>query len=61
MKNSHEGRISIVTGAGRGIGRELAVRLAERGSQLVLIDLEKPTGHVSDMGISSARWLWMAL
>jgi NAD(P)-dependent dehydrogenase (short-subunit alcohol dehydrogenase family) len=50
MKNSHESRISIVTGAGRGIGRELAVRLAERGSQLVLIDLEKPSETAAAVG-----------
>jgi 3-oxoacyl-[acyl-carrier protein] reductase len=41
MKRSHEGRIAIVTGAARGIGREIALRLAERGAQMVLIDLER--------------------
>jgi NAD(P)-dependent dehydrogenase (short-subunit alcohol dehydrogenase family) len=50
MKNSHESRISIVTGAGREIGHELAVRLAERGSQLVLIDLEKPSETAAAVG-----------
>jgi 3-oxoacyl-[acyl-carrier protein] reductase len=43
MKNSHKGRVAVVTGAGRGIGREISIRLAERGAQLVLIDLELPT------------------
>ena len=42
MKKSHEGRVAVVTGAGRGIGRETALRLAERGAKLVLIDLEAP-------------------
>jgi NAD(P)-dependent dehydrogenase (short-subunit alcohol dehydrogenase family) len=42
MKKSHEGRVAVVTGAGRGIGSETAVRLAERGAELVLIDLEAP-------------------
>lgn len=41
MNRSHEGRVAIVTGAAHGIGREIAVRLAERGAQLVLIDLER--------------------
>lgn len=43
MNNTHEGRVAVVTGAGRGIGREVAVRLAERSAQLVLIDLETPS------------------
>src|SRR5882672_7407786 len=42
MKRSHEDRVAVVTGAGRGIGRETALRLAERGAKLVLIDLEAP-------------------
>lgn len=43
MNKTHDSRVAIVTGAGRGIGREISVRLAERGAQLVLIDLEEPT------------------
>jgi NAD(P)-dependent dehydrogenase (short-subunit alcohol dehydrogenase family) len=33
---SFEGRVVVVTGAGRGIGREAALLLAERGARLVL-------------------------
>jgi NAD(P)-dependent dehydrogenase (short-subunit alcohol dehydrogenase family) len=50
MKNSHEGRVAVVTGAGRGIGREIAIRLAERGAELVLIDLEEPTETARAVG-----------
>ena len=35
-----DGRIAVVTGAGSGIGRELALACAERGMKLVLADVD---------------------
>ncbi len=34
-----EGKIAIVTGAARGIGREIALVFAHSGAHLILVDL----------------------
>jgi NAD(P)-dependent dehydrogenase (short-subunit alcohol dehydrogenase family) len=40
---SLKGQIAMVTGAGRGIGRAIALELASHGAEVILADLAKPT------------------
>ena len=36
-----EGSVAVITGAGRGIGREAAILFAQNGARLVLNDLDR--------------------
>lgn len=42
MTKTHEGRVAVVTGSGRGIGQAIAKLLASRGASMVLVDLNDP-------------------
>lgn len=44
-----QGKTAVVTGAGRGIGRAIALCLAEEGAELVLIERDPtPLGEIAD-------------
>ena len=40
-----ENQISIVTGGGQGIGREIALRLAQEGAVVVIGDINEKGSH----------------
>jgi NAD(P)-dependent dehydrogenase (short-subunit alcohol dehydrogenase family) len=43
-----EGRVAVVIGAARGIGRETAVALARRGASIAGIDIAGPVSAILD-------------
>ena len=45
-----EGRVALVTGAGRGIGAETARSLAGAGARLIVTDLSAPTELAAELG-----------
>jgi len=39
MSGEFDGKVALVTGAARGMGRNHAIRLAENGARIIAVDL----------------------
>ena len=50
-----KGRIAVVTGAAAGLGRAAAIRLAEEGAQLELLDLKDAAGVCEEIRAAGGR------
>lgn len=48
-----EGKVAIVTGAARGIGRGIAVAMGEAGADVALVDICRPEGRYPTYGLST--------
>ena len=55
MQKEFEGRVAIVTGSSRGIGRAIAVALAEQGADVVVAARREPVpGTVEETAAMSS-------
>jgi NAD(P)-dependent dehydrogenase (short-subunit alcohol dehydrogenase family) len=52
-----KGKTALVTGAAQGLGREIALALAQNGAALVLSDIEYPEDTAAAVEETGARWM----
>ena len=52
-----KGKTALVTGAARGLGREIALALAQSGASLILSDIQSPDDTAVAVGETGAPWI----
>ena len=55
MPQALEGKTAVVTGAGRGVGRAIALKFAGAGARVVACDRDEASLAVVDSGLALVR------
>jgi len=55
MANRLQGRVALITGAGQGIGRAIALRFAEEGAKIVVVDVVEASAQAVVREIRAAE------
>ena len=53
--NELQGRIAVVTGAGSGLGRSIAIGLAKAGAMVALVDIDKKEAQQTARKIQNSK------